>query len=45
VEVALQADTVAIRDSRDPDTWLMVSAAGWRSFIHDVKNGLVRHES
>jgi hypothetical protein len=41
VEVALQADVVAIRNSADTGNFLTVSAAGWRAFVRDCKDGLI----
>lgn len=41
VEVAVQADAVAIRNSADAGNLLTVSAAGWRVFVRDCKEGLI----
>lgn len=41
MEVALQADVVAIRNSADTGNFLTVSAAGWRAFVRDCKDGLI----
>jgi Domain of unknown function (DUF397) len=41
VEVALQADAVAIRSSADTAKFLTVSVAGWRAFVQDCKEGLI----
>ena len=41
VEVALRADLVAIRNSADTENFLTVSAAGWRAFVRDCKEGLI----
>ncbi len=41
VEVALQANGVAIRNSADTENVLTVSAAGWRAFVRDCKEGLI----
>jgi Domain of unknown function (DUF397) len=40
VEVAVQADRVAIRNSADIGNFLTISLAGWRAFIRDCKDGL-----
>jgi hypothetical protein len=40
VEVAQAGATCLIRDSKDPSgPWLAFSAAAWKAFIRDVKNG------
>jgi hypothetical protein len=40
VEVAHLADAVAVRDSKNPDgARLLVSVAGWRSFVTKVRTG------
>jgi Domain of unknown function (DUF397) len=45
VEVALRADGAIVRDSRNPEAWLAVSAAGWRAFVRDCKEGLIPSEA
>jgi hypothetical protein len=38
---AVQPDVVAIRNSADTGNFLTVSAAGWRAFVRDCKDGLI----
>ncbi|HEY3734780.1 MAG TPA: DUF397 domain-containing protein [Streptosporangiaceae bacterium] len=40
VEIATSAETVAIRDSKDPDgPKLTITRPAWAAFIHRVKDG------
>jgi hypothetical protein len=40
IEVARLSQSVAVRDSKDPDgPKLLVSAAGWRAFVTEVRMG------
>jgi hypothetical protein len=41
VEVGLQADAVALRNSADPARILTIPVAGWRAFVRDCKEGLI----
>jgi hypothetical protein len=41
VEVAVQPDMVAIRNSADNGNFLRISVAGWRAFVRDCKEGLI----
>jgi len=41
VEVAFQADAVAIRNSANPARILTIPVAAWRAFVRDLKQGLI----
>lgn len=40
----MRADVVTVRNSGRPDHLLVIPVARWESFVHELKEGLIRYK-